>query len=190
MAEQIKAKDAAPGRFYMVGNEIMILVRTAGEHAFYADEDADIRQRSIEEQITHLPDCTGWDWEPTPKHPPVPEGWRLVDPEKDGPKQKGDRFWNRNASNWLSVHKSDAGWVPRFFPNFTYIRRIEPTYRPFASAEEFDAHAHRIVVNIGTGTRRRIDHWGNTHINGMSWDMAFRKYTFLDGTPFGVEVKE
>src|SRR5690606_11951951 len=123
-------------------------------------------------------------WEPTPKHPPVPEGWRLVDKEKDLPKQAGDKFVDGNG--WETVANANGGFdMARY-----YIRRIEPTYRPFASAEEFDAEAHRIVVNIGTGTRRRIDHYSDKGCMGMSWEMAHRKWRFLDdGSPFGVEVK-
>lgn len=123
--------------------------------------------------------------DPAPKHPPVPEGWRLIDKEKDYPKRADDKFWNRTSGTWAAV-----AYDLEFEPTDIYIRRIEPTYRPFASAEEFDSLSHKIVVNKGTTTRRRIDHWNEMFVNGMHWEMAFRKYTFLDGTPFGVEVKE
>ena len=186
MVEQIKAKDAAPGRFYMVGNEMMIFVRTAGEHAFYADEDADIRQRSIEEQITPLPDCTGWDWDPAPKHPPVPEGWRVIDKEKDLPKQASDKFVFGNG--WKTVADANGGFdMARY-----YIRRIEPTYRPFASAEEFRPHRDRWwkYKDDSRETVRQPFAYSDLGHGNETWAQSLGRKVFDDGSPFGVEVKE
>lgn len=108
----------------------MLFINEANCEYWFVDIYSDPRGYGKDVSITPLPDCTGWDWKPTPQ------------------------------------------------------------YRPFANSAEFDPFSDRVVINIGTGTRRRIDHWGDTHVNGMTWEVAFRKYTFLDGTPFGVEVKE
>jgi len=122
--------------------------------------------------------------DPAPTYPPVPEGWRELGGDEEI--KEGDRYCF--TSEWKEVCNNIGSLRGRF--DYPHIRRIEPTYRPFASAEEFDAESHRIVVNIGTGTRRRIDHYSDKGCMGMSWEMAHRKWRFLDdGSPFGVEVK-
>jgi hypothetical protein len=184
----IKAKDALPGQWYydqQYGFRLLCTHNHPPSQPAFVVNHAGTIYRDLEHRLTPLPDCTGWDWEPTPTYPPVPEGWRLIDKEKDYPKRADDKFWNRTSDTWEAV-----AYDLEFEPTDTYIRRIAPRYRPFANAEEFDPFSDRIIINISTGTRRRIDHWGDKGGNGMSWDMAFRKYTFLDGTPFGVKIDD
>ena len=93
--------------------------------------------------VEHLPDCTGFDWEP-----PKPE----------------------------------------------------PKYRPFANAEEFKPFRDKWVVSVSTdaitGGFERVVSYDNFRvyvtigetIGYWHWPQAMERFTFEDGTPFGVEV--
>lgn len=130
--------------------------------------------------------------EPAPKHPPVPEGWRLVDPEKDGPKRGSDKYWSDAAGQWREVYyKSDKVFNDGFCDNIAYIRRIEPTYRPFASAEEFKPHRDRWwkYKYDSRETVRQPFAYSDLGHGNETWAQSFNRKVFDDGSPFGVEVK-
>ena len=82
---------------------------------------------------------------------------------------------------------------------------VEPKYRPFANAAEFDPYRDRWIID---GTSRLKVVWysdANIELGGHElnlrltkkqcstkfwyWKEAFEKFTFEDGSPFGVEVK-
>jgi len=75
---------------------------------------------------------------------------------------------------------------------FTVLEIIkEPTYRPFANAEEFKPYREKWCLGNLKG-RFKIDWHNDTHIyeygnSFITWGEAFEKYKFEDGTPFGVK---
>jgi hypothetical protein len=134
--------------------------------------------------LKHLPDCTGWDWQPTPN---PGEGWRLV--EIGEVIEKGDE-WLECGGKW---NPSLSTGVPKLIKN-PLRRRIKPKYRPFANAEEFKPHRDKwFIIKLGT-TPARIHRYSDSGIMVLdantSYLKAFERYTFEDGTPFGVEVTE
>jgi hypothetical protein len=63
------------------------------------------------------------------KHPPIPEGWRLVDKGKDSPKLVSDRFWRKGSSLKEWINNDSGGFINddgKFYSEAIYIRRIEP----------------------------------------------------------------
>ena len=67
----------------------------------------------------------------------------------------------------------------------------EPTYRPFANAEEFKPYRDKWCIDNLKG-RFKVDWHSDTHIyeygnSFITWEEAFEKYKFEDGTPFGVK---
>jgi hypothetical protein len=92
-------------------------------------------------QLKHLPDCTGWDWQP-PKPIEPGEGWRLINNEKDEP-QEGDEYWSMHNGRW-----ADRPYDLRFSKEHTYRRKLPPKYRPFADAREFAGHRHRWITRL------------------------------------------
>lgn len=85
-------------------------------------EDSEPRYMHCEERylgrVHHLPDCTGFDWQPAdpPKHGPIPEGFRLVR-NGDDPGDKTIRLWN--GSTWLDRMPRNIG--DPFKVWYTYI---------------------------------------------------------------------
>ena len=67
---------------------------------------------------------------------------------------------------------------------------VEPKYRPFANAAEFDPYRDRWIID---GTSRLKVVWYSDASLCTSkiwyWKEAFERFTFEDGSPFGVEVK-
>lgn len=66
---------------------------------------------------------------------------------------------------------------------------VEPKFRPFANAAEFEPHRNRWLLS---GSERLKVIW-YSDVNMCStkfwcWKEAFHKFTFEDGTPFGVRV--
>jgi len=179
MVETIFSKDAIPGCWYEFRGLRLLFVVVINGAPRFANRFGVCESFSPDLRVTPLPDCTGWDWQPTkPSHPTIPNGWRLL--ENSETKEYGDMFWT--VFGWQDSDpcggKADTA----------YIRRIAPQYRPFANAAEFALHRGRWMINIGTGTIRRVDHYSDKGVNGVDWETARRKWTFDDGSPFGVKV--
>jgi hypothetical protein len=71
------------------------------------------------------------------------------------------------------------------------LKPLKPEYRPFKNASEFEPHRDRWVNTKSTlvnGSHRII--WYNDDyvacVDPVSWLIAFDKYVFEDGSPFGV----
>lgn len=186
MAEQIKAKDAVPGRWYKVDGSRMLFINEVSGDYWFADIYSDQSGYAKDADITPLPDCTGWDWEPTPKHPPVPEGWRELGGDEEI--KEGDRYCL--TGEWKEVCNNIGSLRGRF--DYPHIRRIEPTYRPFANAEEFKPHRDRWVLEECRISRVDVycDEFVEVGGRNYDWPEACGHLKFDDGSPFGVEVKE
>lgn len=87
------------------------------------------------------------------------------------------------------------------FKSFEYRIKPEPTYRPFANAEECwaEMQKHQPVgfmkfkdtesgYYMLTGIARGVGVGINDSL--FSYDRVFDDYTFADGLPFGVKVEE
>jgi hypothetical protein len=141
-------------------------------------------------EATYLPDCTGWDWQPPQPIDPG-EGYRLIDPEVDT-WQEGDEY--KGSAKWWT---SFAG---NYSKDYTYRRKIEPQYRPFANAEEFKPYRDKWVIakhsGYESGYAGRIDVYLDEGVYSVknniarveSWKHAFDALLFEDGTPFGVKL--
>jgi hypothetical protein len=72
--------------------------------------------------LTHLPECTGWDWEP-PKPVDPGEGWRLL--EVGEVMNAGDEWWLPLQQKWK---KLDLMWVSHHLDNeqANVRRRVKP----------------------------------------------------------------
>jgi hypothetical protein len=118
----------------------------------------------------------------------VPEGWRLVGFRQA---RHGEDFLGLHGfvTRWNDHHESTS-----FYP---IVERIEPKpkYRPFANAEEFMKHPRSgdWVTDEGFKFCKIL----LCRSNGIRFDGRFLSYEsavdelkFLDGTPFGIEVKE
>jgi hypothetical protein len=120
--------------------------------------------------------------------PDPPDGWRFV--TKGEAFDNRAQYWSHLNNVWLIAWQDDS-----YDPTVIYIVPIDPPkpekrYRPFASAAEFEPHRDRWICTPGANTVRRIDHYNNQGVNGMTWESLFRNRTFEDGTPCGVEVSE
>lgn len=109
------------------------------------------------------------------------------------------RTWELNkgwqySTNWKETEEL------KFQDTYEYRIKPEPKYRPFKDKEEcwqeMDRHQHfgwvkdnknecyvlvSLVNNEGVLTKTDAT---------SSFDYAIRKYSFVDGTPFGAKVKE
>ena len=114
--------------------------------------------------------------------PGVPDGWELV-----GIRQARLEDWylptSGNPTLWADIRAS-CGVYP-------IIRKIEPKYRQFASAEEFTPHRDRWWTwkddRSNTFPPAAFGKLGHHY---QSWKDSFDRKVFDDGTPFGVRVEE
>lgn len=69
---------------------------------------------------------------------------------------------------------------------------VEPKYRPFATAAEFDAYRDKWVLSKTGNNRCRVNSYNDQRVgvspDWLFWSVAFESYTFEDGRPFGIEV--
>ena len=155
-------------------------------------------------KIKHLPECTGWDWEPlSPEKPQEaiqpPPGYRLMNPDETI--RHGDMFWQDRAwnSTGITCGEIPVGEALRKYARYritAYARKIEPKYRPFAGAEEFLPHRDKWFVDcdgeilraVGIGRRGCTIATCTiaTRLGSISFLDAFSRFKFEDGTPFGV----
>lgn len=96
----------------------------------------------------------------------------------------------------------DLGENIAFYTNDKYRIKPESAYRPFANTEECwtemlkhqplgwlyekENNYRSLVTSIYKG-KKDISING---ISGMSLDAVMKYYTFVDGTPFGIKIKE
>ncbi len=145
-------------------------------HCSLASNDSDLK---------HLPDCTGWDWKP-PKPISPPPGYRLL---SDGERiEPSDLFLF--GADWETG--AQVG-VFTYHLHVPHARKIEPKYRPFANAAEFAPHRDKWFK--WKNQDRHVMRFGlysdfvvvpACASVGSSFAEAFEKWTFEDGSPFGV----
>lgn len=181
----------AAGRYLVID-----VYRTAGSlRVDLINKNKDVAHRMpVGAQFVHLQDCTGWDWQP-PKPIEPPPGYRLL--------VNGDivHFDDLACANeiWGQVHHLSVGRIYESDKFFDMARKIEPKYRPFANAAEFEPHCDRWIKikdgdkTISRGTmRQRVDRYDDSFIIApvaYEYSEAFRRFVFADGTPFGVRVE-
>jgi hypothetical protein len=136
-------------------------------------------------------DCIAWmPLSELPAFDPIPdppEGWRFVDNEKDARNDQA-KFWDEETKNWGLVNPHLNSWLS----THTYIVPIDPPvpqYRPFANAAEFAPHRDRWIRTPGQEVTKRVDHYSDRGVNGMSFSVLLEDRTFDDGSPFGVKVE-
>jgi hypothetical protein len=91
---------------------------------------------------------------------------------------------------WDGLYDTVA-WMP--IPEFVPLPAPPtPTYRPFASAAEFDAFATKPwrFDSDAESMRRPPAIYTDKHHNGETWNQSLATKIFCDGTPFGVKVEE
>lgn len=119
----------------------------------------------------------------------IPDGWELV---RIGNIFPGEYRVNNDGQpqRWDNDRKSELS-------NYVIIRKIEKPkqYRPFANAAEFEPHRDRWFRAkgdpdhcISTTAYNDRGHW--TVKKHDTWEVMLERYTFDDGTPFGIEVTE
>ena len=113
----------------------------------------------------------------------VPEGWRLV------------RITNTPKIGETVI--SSAGRLirvsdPDEWDLACIVERIEPTYRPFANAAEFEPHRDRWVrLKVNSAISRVQTYMEDKAFIGdvyFYWEDGLKCLEFADGRPFGVEV--
>lgn len=148
--------------------------------------------------LTHLPDCTGFDWEP-PKPVEPPEGWRLLSIGETI--EIGDLYLR--ANEWVAFEKADSTTVVNddFNPEIhrPIARKIGAMYRQFANADEFKPHWARLLKYIRNNKNHymSIDAFNDECVflsgdsDNHSYEYLLENYVFADtGKPAGVEVTE
>jgi hypothetical protein len=99
-------------------------------------------------------------------------------------------YWSKTCYEWVK-----AG-VPETWEDEVYIVPIdppapEPTYRPFANADEFEPHAMRFWrYKIDPVHRHRLAYdFDDRGHQTENWKQSLNDKVFSDGTPFGVKVE-
>jgi hypothetical protein len=122
--------------------------------------------------------------------PDPPEGWRFADKTKDV-----------DDGRALVLSEDRKRWEPRTFRGCEwadlsiYIVPInppkppEPQYRPFANAAEFEPYRNKWWRHKTSNSKNPPLGYSDTHWGGMPFGLAFDKYEFEDGSPFGVKVE-
>ena len=122
----------------------------------------------------------------------IPGGWELV------------RIGTAEVDEWYI----DCGGRPHYCVNrviggCAIIKRIEPTYRPFANAAEFAPHRNKWVkskldascypnrVGVVVQYDDERAYFTNGDVSaGRGWDYLFQHMLFEDGTPFGYAIED
>lgn len=121
---------------------------------------------------------------------PVPlHGYRYVTDHNEKP--------SKNAQYWDTILQR---WGTRAYPgtpydkSMKYIVPIEPVYRPYANAAEFNPYRERWLTSKENPDHSAKvaafngEHW---YIGGrpMTYQEMLNDYTFDDGAPCGIEVQ-
>ena len=108
---------------------------------------------------------------------------------------KDIEYFDKSCNEWLIPNK------PHFRDGIKYRIKPEPTYRPFANAEECwnemlkhqpfgwikdkeDGH-YALLTRVGNGTSCSINGYNGWGFNGIR-----ECFTFADGSVFGVKVEK
>lgn len=94
------------------------------------------------------------------------------------------------------AYKRENGFLDcctiEYFEHQAIEQVVEPKYRPFANAAEFDAYRDRWILSKTGNTRCRVNSYNDQRVgvspDWLFWSVAFESYTFEDGRPFGIEV--
>jgi len=119
----------------------------------------------------------------------IPEGWELV------------RIGEAEVDEWyIDWGGKPQHRVERTIGGCAIVKRIEPTYRPFANAAEFMPHRDRWVKSkLDLSSHNRVGRVvqyddqrayftnGEAH-SSRDWDYLFKHMVFEDGTPFGIDA--
>lgn len=96
---------------------------------------------------------------------------------------------------WIAFERDDRSLdciAIEYFEMQVSKQVVEPKYRPFANAAEFDSYRDKWLLSKTGSTRCQVNSYNNrqvgVHPDWLFWSVAFENYTFEDGTPFGVEV--
>jgi hypothetical protein len=121
---------------------------------------------------------------PTPPIEP-PEGYRLL--SGDDVIADGDFYLSKNGC-WYDSTSIGALVKSQIAPNNAraYARKIVPKYRPFANAEEFEPHRDRWYRRKDLKNIIKTSEYGESHIDGWTYQNAFIRLEFENGEPFGV----
>ena len=109
---------------------------------------------------------------------------------------------DRHSGKYKQILAPTFNWMS----SLHYYRiKPEPKYRPFASREEFEKEMVKhqpygqiieayylnrfCIVGITTNNRIRVKHYSNILEDDYetSFSEAFAKFTFPDGSPFGIQ---
>lgn len=113
--------------------------------------------------------------------------------------------WRNHCKNWIDIDERDG--LNTEFPLSVYRIKPEPKYRPFKNQEECwnEMHNHPDfgwVKRINGGYKQIMaihtyifnkhcaDFAGQTGTACFEFEYIYKKYTFTDGTPFGVKEEE
>lgn len=178
------------GDWVLAGGKVRFVL-TTGESTFLSWHESGSTLWFKIDDVKLLPDCTGFDWQP-PKPIEPPECFRLL---KAG-ETTCENDLSFSCDQWMPIHRNFIGeeyCSKRFVP---MARKIEPQYRPFASAAELKPFRDRWVkwkdpiefhiMKIGAFDDRVV--WPACASVGRNYQEAFCQWQFEDGTPFGVKI--
>lgn len=113
--------------------------------------------------------------------------------------KEGKTIQYKDTGVWRDIDGDDEGFCLGTLVKETDSYRIKPKYRPFKDAEECwnEMKKHQQfgwVKSKGKECYLYITMLDNrlrlNGYDGWSFDNAIDKFTFVDGTPFGVKVEE
>lgn len=113
-----------------------------------------------------------------------------------------DIQWRNHCKNWIDIDERD-GLITEF-PLIAYRIKPEPKYRPFKNQEECweEMHNHPdfgwvkringgykqiMAIHIDIFNKHCADFAGQTGTACFEFEYIYKKYTFTDGTPFGIK---
>ena len=144
--------------------------------------------------IEHLPDCTGFDWVPTPKlHLREGAWYERADGKIVGPCRmrtgglRVDYRWDVSGE----LYHDDGTQRPIAIPGWCLVREVEPPqpkYRAFRDREEAFPFCDGWWLDDGEPVRITRVRNDCVFVGGRvySFDMAFASLKRHDGSPFGV----
>lgn len=182
----------------------MICVRVMPDQvAFWSQKVLTYSLDPGDTDITHLPDCTGWDWKPEPAYDELQAncGFKVGDlvkvTHKTEPFGWGDK-WVSTMDKKIGLTGEILGIGSRGIKIFgcwcfpcTSLVKVKSKYRPFANNEELGPSRSRWVKpKERDDASFRITGFS---LNGVSIDGVYRtyqemfdSYTFEDGSPYGI----
>lgn len=205
---KVLAKDAKAGQWYegASGGRWLCVrgLQMANEHGCCCSLISD-------SPMTHLPDCTGWDWQSPKPEPTYAEihaasglqvGDRVRVKERTEPDGWRSPWWpgmDAAAGKVFEIDRDGELYGFRcggfYFP-CTSLEKVDKKYRPFANAAEFMPHRGRWIYFCDDITNQLLpssfQDRGIWHAKRITrWAELFSQAKFADdGTPFGVEVTE